>query len=50
LRGVELMQCIINYMDRAKLAGLRDTPEDLPYYPGPDMALGFGATRESGNG
>jgi hypothetical protein len=27
-------------MDRAKLVGLRDSPRDLPYYPGPDLALG----------
>lgn len=33
LRGAELMSMIVNYLDRAKLWGLRDEPRDLPYYP-----------------
>ena len=33
LRGSELMQTILDRMDRAKLWGMRDHPQDLPYYP-----------------
>ena len=37
LRGRELMLTIINAMGRAKLWGLRDVPQDRPYYPAPDV-------------
>ncbi len=40
LRGREFMLTVLALMDRAKLVGLRDSPRDLPYYPGPDLALG----------
>lgn len=33
-RGVELMQLVLNGLDRAKLAGIRDTPEECDYWPG----------------
>jgi len=33
-RGRELMFLILNFLDRAKMLGLMDTPEDQPYYPG----------------
>jgi len=39
LRGAELMQTILNHLDRGKLWGMRDSPSDLPYYPGPREAL-----------
>ncbi|MFH1035227.1 MAG: phosphoglycerate mutase [Pseudomonadota bacterium] len=39
LRGQEFMTSILGLIDRAKLKGLRDHPLDLPYHPGPDMAL-----------
>ncbi|MCB2186443.1 MAG: phosphoglycerate mutase [Deltaproteobacteria bacterium] len=39
LRGPELMLLILNYLDRAKLQGLRDDPQDLPFYPGPARQL-----------
>jgi 2,3-bisphosphoglycerate-independent phosphoglycerate mutase len=28
------MYLILNHLDRAKLAGLMDSPEDQPYWPG----------------
>jgi 2,3-bisphosphoglycerate-independent phosphoglycerate mutase len=34
LRGRELMGMILNYLDRARLSGLRDDPTDRPYWPG----------------
>jgi 2,3-bisphosphoglycerate-independent phosphoglycerate mutase len=34
VRGKELMCLILNFLDRAKLYGLMDTPFDQPYYPG----------------
>lgn len=34
VRGKELMYLILNHLDRAKLQGLMDTPEDQPYWPG----------------
>jgi len=34
LRGKEIMYLILNHLDRAKLAGLMDTPEDQLYWPG----------------
>ena len=35
MRGGELMLCILNYLDRARLAGIVDAPRELPYWPGP---------------
>ncbi|MBI4684209.1 MAG: 2,3-bisphosphoglycerate-independent phosphoglycerate mutase [Nitrospirae bacterium] len=34
IRGRELRYLILNFLDRAKLQGLMDTPADQPYYPG----------------
>ena len=34
VRGRELMYLILNHLDRAKLQGIMDTPEDQPYWPG----------------
>lgn len=34
VRGKELMYLILNFLDRAKMKGLMDTPGDQPYYPG----------------
>ena len=34
LKGKELMHMILNFLDRAKMQGLMDTPVDQPYYPG----------------
>jgi len=34
VHGKELIYLILNHLDRAKLQGLMDTPEDRPYYPG----------------
>jgi len=34
VRGKELMCLILNFLDRAKMQGLMDTPVDQPYYPG----------------
>lgn len=34
LRGIETMKLVLNFLDRAKLRGLMDTPEDQPYWPG----------------
>lgn len=34
VRGKELMHLVLNFLDRAKLYGLMDTPVDQPYYPG----------------
>ncbi len=39
LRGPELMQTILGGLDRGKLWGMRDHPQDLPYYPGPREPL-----------
>lgn len=39
LRGSDLMQTILDRLDRAKLWGMRDHPRDLPYYPGPREPL-----------
>ena len=33
-RGNEMMYQILNYLDRPKLAGLMDCPEDQPFWPG----------------
>jgi 2,3-bisphosphoglycerate-independent phosphoglycerate mutase len=34
VRGKELMYLTLNCLDRSKLAGIMDTPEDQPYWPG----------------
>jgi len=34
VRGSELMHLVLNHLDRAKLVGIMDTPEDQPYWPG----------------
>jgi len=34
VRGKELMCLILNFLDRAKMQGIMDTPVDQPYYPG----------------
>jgi len=34
VRGGELMQLVLNGLDRCKLGGLMDTPIDQPYWPG----------------
>jgi 2,3-bisphosphoglycerate-independent phosphoglycerate mutase len=34
VRGRELMYLILNFLDRGKLVGLRDAPQDQPYFPG----------------
>jgi 2,3-bisphosphoglycerate-independent phosphoglycerate mutase len=34
VKGRELMYLILNFLDRAKMQGLMDTPVDQPYYPG----------------
>lgn len=34
VKGKELMYLILNFLDRAKMQGLMDTPFDQPYYPG----------------
>ena len=39
VRGSELMHLILNFLDRGKLFGLRDSPMDQPYSPGPATPL-----------
>ena len=34
IRKKELIYLILNYLDRAKLDGIRDCPEDQPFWPG----------------
>jgi len=34
MKGRELMHMVLNFLDRAKMQGLMDTPVDQPYYPG----------------
>ncbi len=34
VRGRELMYLILNFLDKAKMQGIMDTPVDQPYYPG----------------
>lgn len=34
LQGRELIYTILNWLDRAKLAGIMDTPRDQPFWPG----------------
>lgn len=33
IRGRELILSVLNHLDKAKLQGLMDSPEDFPYYP-----------------
>ena len=42
VKGRELMLLVLNFLDRAKLVGLRDSPADHPYYPAPSRPLGVG--------
>ncbi len=42
VKGRELMQLILNFLDRAKLKGLMDAPWDQPYSPGPYTPLKTG--------
>jgi 2,3-bisphosphoglycerate-independent phosphoglycerate mutase len=39
VRGGELMWLILNFLDRGKLCGLRDSPRDQPFFPGPYRPL-----------
>lgn len=39
VRGPELMYLILNFLDRAKLFGLRDSPLEQPFFPGPATPL-----------
>ena len=34
VRGAEMMKLVLNFLDRAKLRGLMDTPGDQPHWPG----------------
>lgn len=34
VKGKELMYLVLNFLDKAKMHGLMDTPIDQPYYPG----------------
>jgi 2,3-bisphosphoglycerate-independent phosphoglycerate mutase len=34
VRGQEMMYLILNHLDRIKLTGIMDTPDDQPYWPG----------------
>ncbi len=34
VRGKELMYLVLNFLDKAKMQGIMDTPVDQPYYPG----------------
>ncbi len=42
LLGSDLMHVILNGLDRGKLWGLRDNPQDLPHYPAPELPLLIG--------
>ncbi len=42
VRGEELMPLILNFLDRGKLMGLRDSPRDQPYFPGNYRSLRLG--------
>ncbi len=39
VRGKELMALVLNFLDRGKLFGLRDSPIDQPYFPGPGYPI-----------
>ena len=47
LRGAELMQMVLNWLDRAKMQGIRASAQDLPYWPGPGRALNPGPKQRS---
>jgi len=34
MRHRDFMHCVLNWLDLAKLQGLMDSPDDLPYWPG----------------
>ncbi|RJX33687.1 MAG: 2,3-bisphosphoglycerate-independent phosphoglycerate mutase [Desulfurivibrio sp.] len=42
LRGADLMYLVLNWLDRAKLQGLMDTPRNQPYWPGSRRPLLLG--------
>jgi 2,3-bisphosphoglycerate-independent phosphoglycerate mutase len=42
VRGKELMYLILNFLDRGKLWGLMDSPDDQPFTPGISTALKVG--------
>jgi 2,3-bisphosphoglycerate-independent phosphoglycerate mutase len=42
VRGKEFMYLVLNYLDRAKLAGLMDTPVDQAFWPGDYEPLRLG--------
>jgi 2,3-bisphosphoglycerate-independent phosphoglycerate mutase len=35
VRGTEFMSLVLNHLNRAKLRGIMDTPDDQPFWPGP---------------
>jgi 2,3-bisphosphoglycerate-independent phosphoglycerate mutase len=39
VRGAEFMPLVLNWLDRAKLQGLMDTPENRPFWPGVTVPL-----------
>lgn len=39
MRGPELMRMVLNLMDRARMRGIQNSPQDLLYWPGPASAL-----------
>lgn len=39
VRGGELMHLVLNFLDRGKLWGLMDAPEDQPFFPGSYTSL-----------
>lgn len=39
VHGPELMYMVLNYLDKGKLVGLMDSPEDQPYWPGRSKPL-----------
>jgi 2,3-bisphosphoglycerate-independent phosphoglycerate mutase len=39
VRGRELMYLVLNFLDRGKLWGLMDSPDDQPFTPGPSTPL-----------
>ena len=41
LRHGDFMYCVLNWLDRAKLQGLMDSPEDHPYWPGMRKPFGL---------
>jgi 2,3-bisphosphoglycerate-independent phosphoglycerate mutase len=39
MRGPELMRMVLNALDRARMRGIRNSAQDVPYWPGPVSAL-----------